>query len=140
MESEWVAKWKEQHNDIRDELGKLSSYVSGETVSIGDTIDSLKKFKDVLAEHLKSEDENLYPKLLQAKDEKVRETAKQFSDEMLKISKNVFRFFDKYVHLMVSELISDNEFKVGLREIAELVGKRIDIEEVTIYPLNKKLE
>lgn len=112
--------------------------MAGKIVVRIDVMLNLRNLKSVLTKHVAKEDKYLYPLLEKAKDKKVRETAKKYSEEMLNIGKKVFNFFGKYLHLQISELETNKKFKEELKELAVIIIKRMDAEEHILFPLFEK--
>ena len=97
-------------------------------------IPKLRELKLVLVNHLKLEDNLLYPVFEKAKDAKMNELGKGFSEEMLAISKVALKFFADFENEDVSKLIKDLEFKKQLQGIIKVVKKRVSIEEKILFP------
>ena len=97
-------------------------------------IPKLRELKLVLVNHLKVEDNLLYPVFEKAKDAKMNELGKGFSEEMLAISKVALKFFADFENEDVSKLIKDLEFKKQLQGIIKVVKKRVSVEEKILFP------
>ena len=97
-------------------------------------IPKLRELKLVLVNHLKLEDNLLYPVFEKAKDVKMNELGKGFSEEMLAISKVALKFFADFENEEVSKLVKDEEFKKQLQGIIKVVKKRVSIEEKILFP------
>ena len=97
-------------------------------------IPKLRELKLVLVNHLKLEDNLLYPVFEKAKDAKMNELGKGFSEEMLAISKVALKFFADFENEDVSKLIKDLEFKKQLQGIIKVVKKRVSVEEKILFP------
>ena len=97
-------------------------------------IPNLRELKLVLISHLKLEDNLLYPVFEKAKDAKMNELGKSFSEEMLAISKVALKFFADFENEDVSKLIKDLEFKKQLQGIIKVVKKRVSVEEKILFP------
>ena len=97
-------------------------------------IPKLRELKLVLVNHLKLEDNLLYPVFEKAKDAKMNELGKSFSEEMLAISKVALKFFADFENEDVSKLIKDLEFKKQLQGIIKVVKKRVSVEEKILFP------
>ena len=97
-------------------------------------IPKLRELKLVLVNHLKLEDNLLYPVFEKAKDAKMNELGKGFSEEMLAISKVALKFFADFEKEEVSKLIGDQNFKTQLQGIIKVVKKRVSIEEKILFP------
>jgi hemerythrin-like domain-containing protein len=97
-------------------------------------IPNLRELKLVLISHLKLEDNLLYPVFEKAKDAKMNELGKSFSEEMLAISKVALKFFADFEKEEVSKLIGDQNFKTQLQGIIKVVKKRVSIEEKILFP------
>ncbi len=99
----------------------------------------LRKSKNILIQHLKIEDELLYPALLKSKNKEIRETTEKFAAEMKQISEKTMSFFDKYAKLKVEDLSANDDFRDDLDMIIAIIKKRIAVEEADLYPLYTKL-
>ena len=97
-------------------------------------IPKLRELKLVLVNHLKLEDNLLYPVFEKAKDAKMNELGKGFSEEMLAISKVALKFFADFENEEVSKLIKDQDFKTQLQGIIKVVKKRVSVEEKILFP------
>ena len=97
-------------------------------------IPKLRELKLVLVNHLKLEDNLLYPVFEKAKDAKMNQLGKSFSEEMLAISKVALKFFADFENEDVSKLIKDLEFKKQLQGIIKVVKKRVSVEEKILFP------
>ncbi len=135
MSTKLIKELKKEHKQILSLFNGLTDYLAGKIVHRLDVMINLRKLKATLIKHLEKEDKFLYPALKKAKDKKTRETAKKFSDRMLKISKTVLAFFDKYLHLKMYELGTNEAARKDLREIVTSVAKRVDVEEKVLFPL-----
>jgi len=100
----------------------------------------LRKSKNILIQHLKVEDEFLYPALLKSKNKEIRETAKKFAVEMKQISEKTMSFFEKYAALKVEDISASDDFRIDLSIIITIIRKRISVEETDLYPLYDKME
>jgi hemerythrin-like domain-containing protein len=89
-----VRQLKEEHNDIIDTLMRVKVL----KVCSDDGQRVLMNAKDMLLEHLRKEDEDLYPMLRRAAagDDSLAEKLKEFDDDMAKVSRHAFEFFEKY--------------------------------------------
>ena len=95
----------------------------------------LNNFKKILIPHLALEDAELYPLLIKAKDKKIREASDKYSDEMELISKRTLSFFETYTHLKIDHFLHNELFKLDLNTVITIIRKRIDLEEIELYPL-----
>jgi len=98
MEETLVQKLQEQHKQIDLILNSLSKEINSENVDAVYVFDNLQKFNNILTEHLKLEDENFYPKLLETLEEKKENTdeIKEFIEQMDRIVKQVKSFLNFY--------------------------------------------
>ena len=86
--------------------------------------------KTALLDHLKKEDEQLYPVLnkVAESDADLKLTLDLFADEMDKISKEAIKFFDKY-----SEGDSGFDFSKDFGGLLAVLSQRIRKEENVLY-------
>ncbi len=121
-----IEEFKKEHSEIVaalnevKELGILSREGQVKLMSI----------KENLFEHLKNEDERLYPVLRkEAKNNKrLESTLDLFALDMENVSRVVIEFFDKY-----SRGISCEEFPREFENLFVALGKRIKNEENILY-------
>ncbi|MEK6938816.1 MAG: hemerythrin domain-containing protein [Nanoarchaeota archaeon] len=138
MPAPLIKALKAQHREILSLFDALAVYMAGEAVPTIEVMLNLKNLKALLLKHVELENKSLYPELNSAKDRKIRETAKIYSEGMLKIGQQVFAFFDQYLHLKVSELQINEKFKMDLKQINLIVAGRIKAEEKILFPLYGK--
>ncbi len=96
----------------------------------------LLEAKQCLLDHLKKEDEYLYPLLNEAakKNVYIKQTLKSFADDLDKISEAALVFFDKYASGGMGK-----EFAKDFGEIDTKLSKRIRKEETILYDLFNSL-
>lgn len=96
---------------------------------------ALMAAKDLLCQHLKNEDEKLYPYLKQKSknDPKIKKMIAEFVEEMKKATQFCQAFFNKYA-------ISGGgiEFFRDFEKLYELLQNRIRKEEAILYPVYQK--
>lgn len=89
--------------------------------------------KDLFINHVKKEDEFLYPPLHQAAiaDSRLRHKLAMLANDMTAISKQVFEFFEKYTH---DQFVSENDFIKDYSRLSAVLSARIAREESLLYP------
>ena len=110
---------------------------------IGDaayTLKTISKLKDTLINHLNNEDKIFYPdmrkKAIELSQDALLHALDIFIEDMNKISKKVFDFFSKYENENdISGM--DKEFIQDLAEVKDVLIKRINSEEKTLYHIYK---
>ena len=127
-----ISQLKEEHQRILFTLKVIQKDLK--TVEEGIILDSLANLRTVLVEHLKLEDNLLYPFFEKSKIPELKQLGKSFSGEMKKIGEIIFKFFDDYEGKMVSDLREDKKFMKILVDIKEAVIKRVTIEENILFP------
>jgi len=124
---------KKEHVDITGALDRTSK------VGIGtkEGQSELFKAKNLLLNHLKKEDEKLYPILNEAakNNEHLRRTLKSFAEDMDKISAAALSFFDKY-----ATGGSGIEFAKDFGGLYSKLSMRIRKEETILYDLFDSLD
>jgi len=133
-----IQQFKQEHVNIVHLFEGVKSGISDEAVDAQSLIGELRGLKEILVAHLELEDKLLYPKLASSEAEEARELGKKFSEEMSKISNAALAFFGKYVTVEASELKNNAEFEKELSGIIEVVVKRVEIEENTLFPAYEK--
>ncbi len=93
--------------------------------------------RGVLKTHLKGEDEDLYPMLLDHKDEKVRSMAQDFITKMGGIKKVYSDYNDKWKTVAAIK-DSPDSFISDTRGLIEALAARIEKEDNQLYALVDK--
>lgn len=142
MEHEKFIKGLEkEHAMIEMAFKKLEPIV--EAKNIHDTVSVLKimeQLKNILTNHLRDEDNKFYPdmrqKAAELKQDALLPALDIFIEGMNTISKKVFAFFLKYEK--ANDISADEkEFTKSLAEIRDVLIKRINTEEKTLYYIYK---
>ncbi|MFH1972973.1 MAG: hypothetical protein ABIJ18_05870 [archaeon] len=142
---ELIKTLKKQYDEILTIFEALEDFCRGKAqkdwvAEKGNIIYYLKKFKKSIQEHVKLETDQLYPSLLNSKDKALKKKGEKYFDEMNRISENMVQFFDKYNDLKQGELSSNIDFKLDLTTIIKNFKKRIDVEEIKLFPLYEQLK
>jgi len=125
--SDLIETLKDQHNALSDSLGRVRKM--GITSPEGREL--LFQIKTGLLEHLKLEDEELYPALTKGakNDEMIKTVLVTFQENMVKISKAALGFFDKY-----HKDSRNPEFTQDIAMIISTISDRIKKEELILFP------
>jgi hemerythrin-like domain-containing protein len=126
-----VLELKKQHVNIKKSLTGLNNGLNN--FNNFDFIASLSELKNILVSHLDVEDKLLYPEFSKSKDLKLKKLGKNFSNEMLGISKVALGFFDKYSKMTNQMLKEDKSFKKDLVGFIKVVNKRVKLEETVLF-------
>lgn len=86
---------KKQHTFLLQELARIQTL----GITKEEALPSVLGIKDVLLSHLRLEDDELYPTLIEAAkyDVQVQATVEIFARDMLAVSQLALNFFEKYV-------------------------------------------
>lgn len=129
----FIEELKEEHTQILAHLREVKK----QGVHTMEGRNSLMAAKDLLCQHLKNEDDKLYPDLKRAAkdDKKLKKMVALFINEMKKASKFCEAFFKKYA-------ISGGgiEFFQDFEKLYSLLQNRIQKEESILYPEYKNLQ
>ncbi|OGP65745.1 MAG: hypothetical protein A3K22_02650 [Deltaproteobacteria bacterium RBG_16_42_7] len=110
----------------------------GEIDDAADTLKTISKLKDILINHLNNEDKIFYSdmrkKAIELSQDALLHALDIFIDDMNKISKKVFEFFSKYENDISGR---EKEFIQDLAEVKDVLIKRINSEEKTLYHIYK---
>ena len=135
-----ITRYSNQHEEILNLATDLAKHLN---------IDSLKQDANParkvlsglagrLKVHLAMEDKSLYPQFMKSGDENTQRTAEEFQSEMGGLA----QAFNSYVSAWPSSLaIQENSgpFIEQTKQIYEVLSKRIEREESTLYPLAEAL-
>lgn len=110
----------------------------GEIDDAADTLKTISKLKDILINHLNNEDKIFYSdmrkKAIELSQDALLHALDIFIEDMNKISKKVFDFFSKYENDISGR---EKEFTQDLAEVKDVLIKRINSEEKTLYHIYK---
>ncbi len=128
-----IEEFKKEHSEIIDtlkeikELGVLSEEGQAKLISV----------KESLLDHLKKEDERLYPVLRKEAEhnKKLKELLDVFAVDMENVSKVVMEFFDKY-----SEEVIDSSVSGAFEDLFAAFRNRIRNEEDILYEEHEKIK
>ena len=128
-----IAELKKEHAVITTTLERINR----KNISLKECQKELFKVKSLLLDHLRKEDENLYPslKLAARNNEYIRLTLKSFADDMDEISALAFAFFDKY-----KSGGKGMEFAKDYGQLYSKLSMRIRKEETVLYELFNSLD
>lgn len=127
-----------QHEAIRENVKTIESLINKNSIE-NDSFEISKNINlliGVLKVHLQSEDNFLYPQLLKGDDDKLKDMAKHYIDEM----GNINAEFEKYkAEFNTKTKINNNieSFKNHTAEIIKVLKNRLDKEDKHLYPLIK---
>lgn len=127
-----------QHEAIRENVKTIEVLINKNNIE-NDSFEISKNINlliGVLKVHLQSEDNFLYPELLKGDDDKLKDMAKHYIDEM----GNINAEFEKYkAEFNTKTKINDNieNFKNHTAEIIKVLKNRLDKEDKYLYPLIK---
>jgi len=132
--SKLISELKQEHNEIADLFNTLMK--SGVTSNKG--LDIVKQSKAKLLEHLKKEDKYLYPPLykMAEKDVLLRNTLRNFGDELEIVTQSAQRFYSKYSNM---NNINKKEFIEDMSALNISLKSRVMKEEVSLYKAYEKL-
>lgn len=90
--------------------------------------------KDALVAHIQKEDEKLYPVLAQEEDQKVKSLVKVFTSDIVKITQQVFDFYDNF-----DENSRNFSYAIEFGRLTAALKSRIEREEKALYPEYEKI-
>ena len=133
-----ILQLKEEHVQIVRLFEEVKSGISDADTDVQTLVENLRNLKESLAAHLDLEDKLLYPKLASSDNEEAQGLGKKFSGQMLAISNTALVFFRKYILTDVQTLKNNKEFEEEISGIIEVVLKRVELEENTLFPAFEK--
>ncbi len=138
---QFIKSLEREHATIVKIFNRLEPVLnSGRIDNSANVLKDIGQLKDILIQHLKKEDEIFYPdmreKAVELKQNALLPALDFFMEDMRNISKKVFDFFSKY---MTGEEIMahDNDFFVDTKDTRDILIKRINTEEGTLYYIYK---
>ena len=128
-----IEELKLDHAELSDLFRKI--------VHLGITCEEGRKAlhdaKATLLTHLKKEDDELYPILREmAKDnQNLKLKLKSFANDLGNVSRTISAFFEKY-----ADSEHETDFKTDFQKIYLVLSRRINIEEIELFPEYDKSE
>ncbi len=127
---------KRQHNEIIDLAVYILKDIKNNTVekNIEQIVKSINTISGKLKIHLLSEDNHLYPYLLNSSDSALNMFGKKYYEEMSEVSKGYDEYKAKY---NTSSKIKQNigDFNEDTERIFSALSNRVEREERELYPL-----
>ncbi|MEN8119185.1 MAG: hemerythrin domain-containing protein [Bacteroidota bacterium] len=132
MKTNLIKELKAEHKKIVQTFNKVNELGIGSKKGQNE----LLAVKQYLLDHLKKEDEYIYPFLKEAakKNVYIKQTLKSFADDMDKISALAIDFFDKY-----TQGGEGMEFEKDFDSFCSKLSMRIRKEETVLYDLYNSL-
>ncbi|KRQ85763.1 hypothetical protein ABG79_02464 [Caloramator mitchellensis] len=128
-----------QHAEIRELITNISRSVDYKPLE--ENIDIIVKYINTLAGkitiHMNTEDNFLYPALLNSNNEQIRIIAKEYKQEMGNIS-NLFNLYKNKFNTKSKILNNIETFSKETIDILSLLQKRIEKEDKNLYPKIKE--
>ena len=125
---------RKQHRDLSESVGELYRSMTGEgEQSEEDFLKDLSLIEGKLKIHLSMEDRYLYPLLEESDNEEIRKRAAQSQEEMGHIYEKFHAFLA--AREGEGEGRGGEELKEEMKEIVDVLMKRIEFEETTLFPL-----
>ncbi len=121
-----IAELKNEHTYLVETLHKIKDQL----ITTKEGQETLRSAKEAFLQHLKKEDEKLYPVLLKEgeKDLELQKTVNKFIEEMEEVSKATIDFFDKYFGGG-----DDDRYAADFARLYIKLSRRIKNEEEIIY-------
>lgn len=132
---------EKEHAMIEMAFKKLEPTVEAKNISdAASVLKIMEQLETILTNHLRDEDNKFYPdmrqKAVELKQDALLPALDIFIEDMNVISKKVFDFFSKYEK--ENDISADEkEFIKSLAEIRDVLIKRINTEEKTLYCIYK---
>ncbi|MBS3087066.1 hemerythrin domain-containing protein [Candidatus Pacearchaeota archaeon] len=133
-----ILRLKQEHIEIERMFNNIQEYFSDQLIEADDLVRDLRMLKDILVAHLDLENKMLYPFFSKCDDASVKKLGSLFSEEMLAIFGVSMDFFERHKNESVKYLFENFKFKNELSLIAQVVIKRINLEEGVLFPVYEK--
>jgi len=126
---------KKQHIEIFDLLATTDTLIAKSVDdNIKDIANNINSLSGKLKMHLMSEDEFLYPTLMQSSNKVVRDTAWAFNEEMGGLAATMNAFVQNF-NTPQKILQDGNSFRIESRKIFRAVRDRINREDAGLFTL-----
>lgn len=135
-----IDTFRKQHSEILEAASQLEALLNEANLSSSgqQARTTLSALAGRIQFHLNTEDKLLYPQLLAAADPSIVATTKRFQDEM----GSVLNKFSGYVASWPAPKTIEADaagFIAQTKEVLNVLKKRIQVEETSLYPLLEKV-
>lgn len=132
----YIDNLKRQHEEIRASIAYILDIINKEQVEekAMDIAKELNKLAGKLKIHLISENDFLYPDLLNSSNMKLKELAETYMNEMLGIGDSFMAYKDNY-NTKTKILADVDSFVKETKETFQLLEARLNKEDKELYPL-----
>lgn len=129
-------RFRKQHDELLALAGELAAELdeSGLAKDATAARSALSRLSGKLIVHLTMEDAHLYPRLMESGDADIKNTAKNFIDEMGGIAKAFTAYTEKWPTAAAIEQ-DPSAFITETKGIYAALSKRIDQENNVLYPM-----
>ena len=136
---ELINRLKEEHKDLVYSLLGIRDYIKNadKKGNNDDIVSKFKEYETLLNNHIKLED-FIYKELNKSKIIELKKLGESFSEEMLRISKIIIKFFNKYQKFPIPKLMKNKDFLTEFKKIDKMLNQRIGIEEHILFPVYEK--
>jgi hemerythrin-like domain-containing protein len=131
-----LSNLKKQHDEIADVMTNIENLIKkgGLESTAKDIAFGINAMAGKLKMHLMSEDQYLYPQLMNSTDIHLRTTAESFYAEMGQLAEVFTKFVQEYN--VPAKILKDTEkFKIDCKKVFDAVRSRISKEGNKLYPL-----
>ncbi len=132
----YIDNLKRQHEEIRASIAYILDIINKEQVEekAMDIAKELNKLAGKLKIHLISENDFLYPDLLNSSNMKLKELAETYMNEMVGIGDSFMAYKDNY-NTKTKILADVDSFVKETKETFQLLEARLNKEDKELYPL-----
>ncbi len=127
---------KNQHGEVLTMIGNIDTLIiTGPEEKANEIAYNINALSGKLKMHLMSEDQFLYPALMQSKNQAVRNTSQNFNDEMGNLLAGLFSSFVQQYNTPFKILQRKDYFTADSGKIFSQIEERIHREDIKLYPL-----
>lgn len=123
-----------QHSEIEEVVVKIKQIIDNNSIDedAAEIAKQISMLTGKLRVHLRTEDDSMYPYLLETGDEKVKALVKEYADEMGHISDEFMAYKDKFN--TKTKIINDTqEFLTQTKEVFKVLEARMIKEDRYLY-------
>lgn len=126
---------KRQHKELRLSIDNILNFISQDNIVeyASNIAKEINKLAGKLKMHLISEDDFLYPNLLNSSNIDLRELAEEYINQMKGIDEKFWGYKDAY-NTKAKIIADERAFAEDTKKIFNLLGSRLDKEDNELYP------
>ena len=129
-----LATLERQHNEIKEVIANIKQIIDNDKIDedAAEIAKQISMLTGKLRVHLTTEDNSMYPYLLETGSDQVKILAKEYADEMGHISEGFMHYKDQF-NTRTKIINNPKEFLAQTKEVFKVLEERMSKEDTHLY-------